>query len=63
MSSIRPDVSVQLAEAGRGARHPGARRARSAAVRPVPRKPKLSIMVGGEEADFKEAKPILEAVG
>jgi 2-hydroxy-3-oxopropionate reductase len=62
MSSIRPDVSVRLAEAGRehGIRvldapvsggEAGAKEA------------KLSIMVGGEEADFKEARPILEAVG
>ena len=62
MSSIRPDVSVRLAEAGRehGVRvldapvsggEAGAKEA------------KLSIMVGGEESDFKEAKPILEAVG
>ena len=62
MSSIRPDVSVRLAEAGReyGVRvldapvsggEAGAEEA------------KLSIMVGGEESDFKEAKPILEAVG
>jgi 2-hydroxy-3-oxopropionate reductase len=62
MSSIRPDVSVRLAEAGRehGIRvldapvsggEAGAKEAQ------------LSIMVGGEEADFKEARPILEAVG
>ena len=62
MSSIRPDVSVRLAEAGRecGVRvldapvsggEAGAKEAT------------LSIMVGGEEADFKEAKPIMEAVG
>jgi 2-hydroxy-3-oxopropionate reductase len=62
MSSIRPDVSVRLAEAGRehGVRvldapvsggEAGAKEAT------------LSIMVGGDEADFKEAKPIMEAVG
>ena len=62
MSSIRPDVSVRLAEAGRecGVRvldapvsggEAGAKEAT------------LSIMVGGEEADFKEAKPIMEVVG
>jgi 2-hydroxy-3-oxopropionate reductase len=62
MSSIRPDVSVRLAEAGR---EHGIR------VRDAPvsggeagaKEAKLSIMVGGEEADFKEARPILEAVG
>jgi 2-hydroxy-3-oxopropionate reductase len=62
MSSIRPDVSVRLAEAGRehGVRvldapvsggEAGAKEAT------------LSIMVGGDEADFKEARPIMEAVG
>jgi 2-hydroxy-3-oxopropionate reductase len=62
MSSIRPDVSVRLSEAGRehGVRvldapvsggEAGAKEAT------------LSIMVGGDEADFKEAKPIMEAVG
>ena len=61
-STIRPDVSARLAEAGRevGIRvldapvsggEAGAREA------------KLSIMVGGEEADFEEVRPILEAVG
>ena len=62
MSSIRPDISVQLAEAGRE---------RGIRVLDAPvsggeagaKEAKLSIMVGGEEADFKEAKPILEAVG
>jgi 2-hydroxy-3-oxopropionate reductase len=62
MSSIRPDVSVRLAEAGRE---------RGVRVLDAPvsggeagaKEAKLSIMVGGEEADFKEAKPILEAVG
>jgi len=62
MSSIRPDVSVRLAEAGRerGIRvldapvSGGEAGAKEAA---------LSIMVGGDEADFKEAKPIMEAVG
>jgi 2-hydroxy-3-oxopropionate reductase len=62
MSSIRPDVSVRLAEAGRE---------RGIRVLDAPvsggeagaKEAKLSIMVGGEEADFKEARPILEAVG
>ena len=62
MSSIRPDVSVRLAEAGRE---------RGVRVLDAPvsggeagaKEAKLSIMVGGEESDFKEAKPILEAVG
>jgi len=62
MSSIRPDVAVQLAEAGRE---------RGIRVLDAPvsggeagaKEAKLSIMVGGDEADFKEAQPILEAVG
>ena len=62
MSSIRPDASVRLAEAGRE---------RGIRVLDAPvsggeagaKEAKLSIMVGGEEADFKEARPILEAVG
>jgi 2-hydroxy-3-oxopropionate reductase len=62
MSSIRPDVAVQLADAGRE---------RGIRVLDAPvsggeagaKEAKLSIMVGGDEADFKEARPILEAVG
>src|SRR5215207_7232092 len=62
MSSIRPDVSVRLAEAGRE---------RGIRVLDAPvsggeagaKEATLSIMVGGEESDFKEARPILEAVG
>src|SRR6476620_10430627 len=62
MSSIRPDVSVELAEAGK-----------KAGIRVVDapvsggeagaREAKLSIMVGAEPADFDEVKPILEAMG
>lgn len=61
-SSIRPDVAVQLATA-----------AREAGLRPLDAPVSggeqgaidrvLSIMVGGEPADFAEAKPVLEAVG
>ena len=62
MSSIRPDVSVRLAEAGRE---------RGIRVLDAPVsggeagaiEAKLSIMVGGDETDFKEVLPILEAVG
>ena len=62
MSSIRPDVSVRLAEAGRE---------RGIRVLDAPvsggeagaKEATLSIMVGGEESDFNEARPILEAVG
>jgi 2-hydroxy-3-oxopropionate reductase len=62
MSSIRPDVSVRLAEAGRQ---------RGVRVLDAPvsggeagaKEATLSIMVGGDEADFKEARPIMEAVG
>ena len=62
MSSIRPDVSVALAEAGRQA---GIRvmdapvsGGEAGAV-----EAKLSIMVGAEQSDFDEVSPILEAVG
>ncbi len=62
MSSIRPDVAVELAEAGKAA---GIRvmdapvsGGQAGAVEAV-----LSIMVGGEKADFDEVKPILDAVG
>ena len=62
MSSIRPDVAARLAEAGQEA---GIRvidapvsGGEAGAVEAV-----LSIMVGGEPADFDEVKPILETVG
>ena len=62
MSSIRPDVSAKLAEAGREA---GIRvldapvsGGQAGAV-----EAKLSIMVGGEPADFDEVKPVLETLG
>src|SRR5215216_7726858 len=62
MSSIRPDVSVRLAEAGRerGIRVLDApvSGGEAGAIEAT-----LSIMVGGDEADFKEVQPILEAVG
>ncbi len=61
-SSIRPDVTVELAKEakGRGFRlldapvSGGEAGAKNAA---------LSIMVGGEAQDFEEAKPLLETVG
>jgi 2-hydroxy-3-oxopropionate reductase len=62
MSSIRPDVSVQVAKAGKDA---GLR----VLDAPVSGgeigaiEASLSIMVGGEPADFEEAKPLLDAVG
>jgi 2-hydroxy-3-oxopropionate reductase len=62
MSSIRPDVSVALAAAGRDA---GIRvldapvsGGQAGAV-----EAKLSIMVGGEPADFDEVKPVLDVLG
>lgn len=62
MSSIRPDVSVRVAEAGRKA---GLRvldapvsGGEAGAV-----EAKLSIMVGGAEDDFAAAKPVLDALG
>lgn len=61
-SSIRPDVAVSLAK-----------QAREAGLRPLDAPVSggeqgaidgaLSIMVGGEPADFTEAQPVLEAVG
>jgi 2-hydroxy-3-oxopropionate reductase len=62
MSSIRPDVSAQLAAAG-------AERSIRVVDAPVSggeagaKEAKLSIMVGGDRVDFDEVKPILAAVG
>jgi len=62
MSSIRPDVSAALAEQGAalGIRVLDApvSGGEAGAV-----EAKLSIMVGGDRADFEEARPILETVG
>jgi 2-hydroxy-3-oxopropionate reductase len=62
MSSIRPDVSVRVAEAGRGA---GLRvldapvsGGEAGAI-----EGSLSIMVGGQADDFTAARPVLDAVG
>jgi len=62
MSSIRPDVSVRVAEAGRRA---GLRvldapvsGGEAGAV-----EANLSIMVGGEAADFEAARPLLDKLG
>jgi len=62
MSTIRPDVAVRVAEAGREA---GLRvldapvsGGEAGAI-----EGSLSIMVGGEAADFDAAKPVLDAVG
>jgi len=62
MSSIRPDVSVRVAEAGRAA---GLRvldapvsGGEAGAI-----EGSLSIMVGGEPDDFEAARPVLDAVG
>jgi len=62
MSTIRPDVAVRVAEAGSKA---GLRvldapvsGGEAGAI-----EGSLSIMVGGEPADFEAAKPVLEAVG
>jgi len=61
-SSIRPDVSVQLAEAGA---------AKGVRVLDAPvsggeagaKEAKLSIMVGGDPADFADSKAILDTLG
>jgi 2-hydroxy-3-oxopropionate reductase len=62
MSSIRPDVSVRVAKAGqeRGIRVLDApvSGGEAGAI-----EANLSIMVGGDAADFAEAKPLLDAVG
>jgi 2-hydroxy-3-oxopropionate reductase len=62
MSSISPDVAMQLADAGReqGLRVLDApvSGGEAGAV-----EASLSIMVGGEQADFDEARPLLEALG
>ena len=62
MSTIRPDVAVRVAEAGREA---GVRvldapvsGGEAGAV-----EGSLSIMVGGSAEDFAEARPVLDAVG
>jgi 2-hydroxy-3-oxopropionate reductase len=62
MSSIRPDVARTVAEAGR-------ERGMRVLDAPVSGGEQgaidatLSIMVGGEAADFADARPVLEAVG
>jgi len=62
MSSIRPDVSASLAAAGREA---GIRvldaPVSGGEIGAV--EAKLSIMVGGDAADFDEVKPVLETLG
>jgi 2-hydroxy-3-oxopropionate reductase len=62
MSSIRPDVSASVAAAGaeRGIRVLDApvSGGEAGAI-----EANLSIMVGGDEADFDEVRPILDAVG
>ena len=62
MSSIRPDVAVELAEEGRSAQI----RVLDAPVsggEAGAKEAKLSIMVGGEQGDFDEVRPLLEALG
>jgi 2-hydroxy-3-oxopropionate reductase len=62
MSSIRPDVAVGLAAAGREA---GIRvlDAPVSGGEAGALEAKLSIMVGGEQADFDEVRPVLETLG
>jgi 2-hydroxy-3-oxopropionate reductase len=62
MSTIRPDVAVRVAEAG----HKAGLRVLDAPVSGGEAgavEGSLSIMVGGEPAEFAAAKPVLEAVG
>ena len=62
MSSIRPDVAVELAEEGRRS---GVRvlDAPVSGGEAGAKEAKLSIMVGGEQADFDEVRPVLESLG
>jgi len=62
MSTIRPDVAVRVAEAGRKA----GLRVLDAPVsggEAGAKEASLSIMVGGEADDFAAARPVLDAVG
>jgi 2-hydroxy-3-oxopropionate reductase len=61
-STIRPDVSARLAEAGQQA---GIRvlDAPVSGGEAGAKEAKLSIMVGGAQADFDEVRPVLDAVG
>ena len=61
-SSIRPDVSARLAEAAK-ARGVRAVDAPVSGGETGAIEGSLSIMVGGEPADFEAARPVLEAVG
>jgi 2-hydroxy-3-oxopropionate reductase len=61
-STIRPDVSQRLASAAR-ARGIRALDAPVSGGEPGAIEGTLSIMVGGEAADFEAAKPVLEAIG
>jgi 2-hydroxy-3-oxopropionate reductase len=62
MSSIRPDVAAGLAAAGRES---GIRvlDAPVSGGEAGAKEAKLSIMVGGDPADFEEARPVLEVLG
>jgi 2-hydroxy-3-oxopropionate reductase len=62
MSSIRPDVAVRVAEAGR-VEHPQPGPAPVSGGEAGAVEGSLSIMVGGEPDDFAAAKPVFEAVG
>jgi 2-hydroxy-3-oxopropionate reductase len=61
-STIRPEVSVRVAEAA-GQRGLRAVDAPVSGGEPAAIEGTLSIMVGGEEADVAAARPVLEAVG
>ena len=62
MSSIRPDIAAGLAAAGRES---GIRvlDAPVSGGEAGAKEAKLSIMVGGDPADFEEARPVLEVLG
>ncbi|WP_235921579.1 NAD(P)-dependent oxidoreductase [Lentzea tibetensis] len=58
MSTIRPSTSIAIAQ-----RHPRSLDAPVSGGETGAKQASLSIMVGGEEADFAAAKPVLEVVG
>ena len=62
-SSIRPDVTAELAATASASGASGCSTRPSPAARPAPRTLSLSIMVGGAAEDFAAAKPIFDAVG
>jgi 3-hydroxyisobutyrate dehydrogenase len=63
MSTIRPAASRAIAERLRDERGAGFLDAPVTGSRPKAEDATLTIMVGGEEADFERARPVLDAMG